>query len=109
MIRKAIADMRTVTKLVSDSTQAFLDVSLMYYAVGDVEESLGLELRIIILIIFFANHHFFFQKRLQILCPDPRNSRYEVPVGRILKFSGLGHWMVNGDCFFSKLSSKFEY
>ncbi|PAV66887.1 hypothetical protein WR25_00381 [Diploscapter pachys] len=41
MIRKAIADMRTVTKLVSDSTQSFLDVSLMYYAIGDVEESLG--------------------------------------------------------------------
>ena len=62
MIRKAIADMRTVTKLVSDSTQAFLDVSLMYYAVGDVEESLGLELRIIIL-IFFLQTIIFSSKR----------------------------------------------
>ncbi|CAI4233306.1 unnamed protein product [Auanema sp. JU1783] len=40
-IRKAIADMRTYTKLVADSTDAFLEISQMYYSIGDVEESLG--------------------------------------------------------------------
>uniref|UniRef100_A0A1I7XUX8 J domain-containing protein n=1 Tax=Heterorhabditis bacteriophora TaxID=37862 RepID=A0A1I7XUX8_HETBA len=40
-VRKAIADMRTLTKLVADSTDAFLEISQMYYGIGDVEESLS--------------------------------------------------------------------
>lgn len=40
-IRKAIADMRTLTKLVADSTGDFLRISHLYYGIGDVEESLS--------------------------------------------------------------------
>ncbi|EYC38785.1 hypothetical protein Y032_0695g1597 [Ancylostoma ceylanicum] len=40
-IRKAIADMRTLTKLVADSTDDFLKISHLYYGIGDVEESLS--------------------------------------------------------------------
>lgn len=40
-IRKSIADMRTLTKLVSDSTEDFLKIARLYYGIGDVEESLS--------------------------------------------------------------------
>lgn len=40
-IRKAIADMRTLTKLVPDSTEDFLRISQLYYGIGDVEDSLS--------------------------------------------------------------------
>lgn len=40
-VRKAIADMRTLTKLVADSTEDFLRISHLYYGIGDVEESLS--------------------------------------------------------------------
>ncbi|VDM75482.1 unnamed protein product [Strongylus vulgaris] len=40
-IRKAIADMRTLTKLVADSTDDLLRISHLYYGIGDVEESLS--------------------------------------------------------------------
>ncbi|ETN81612.1 tetratricopeptide repeat protein [Necator americanus] len=40
-IRKAIADMRTLTKLVADSTEDFLKISHLYYGIGDVEEALS--------------------------------------------------------------------
>ncbi|KAK6029407.1 tetratricopeptide repeat protein [Ostertagia ostertagi] len=39
-VRKAIADMRTLTKLVADSTEDYLRISQLYYGIGDVEESL---------------------------------------------------------------------
>ncbi|KAJ1357317.1 hypothetical protein KIN20_015443, partial [Parelaphostrongylus tenuis] len=39
--RKAIADMRTLTKLVADSTEDFLKISRLYYGIGEVEESLS--------------------------------------------------------------------
>ncbi|WKY15452.1 hypothetical protein Q1695_000716 [Nippostrongylus brasiliensis] len=39
--RKAIADMRTLTKLVADSTEDYLRISQLYYGIGDVEESLN--------------------------------------------------------------------
>ncbi|KJH45683.1 tetratricopeptide repeat protein [Dictyocaulus viviparus] len=39
--RKAIADMRTLTKLVADSTEDFLKIAYLYYGIGDVEESLS--------------------------------------------------------------------
>ncbi|GMT33095.1 hypothetical protein PFISCL1PPCAC_24392 [Pristionchus fissidentatus] len=40
-IQKAIADMRTLTKLVADSTESFFAVSKLYYSIGDIENSLG--------------------------------------------------------------------
>ncbi|CAJ0610274.1 unnamed protein product [Cylicocyclus nassatus] len=40
-IRKSIADMRTLTKLVADSTDDILKISQLYYGIGDVEESLS--------------------------------------------------------------------
>ncbi|VDK69053.1 unnamed protein product [Onchocerca ochengi] len=40
-VQKAIADYRTVTKLLPDSTETFYKVSQLYYLTGDVEESLN--------------------------------------------------------------------
>ncbi|KHN88257.1 DnaJ -like protein subfamily C member 3 [Toxocara canis] len=40
-VQKAIADYRAVSKLVPDSTEAFLTISKLYYGVGDAEESLN--------------------------------------------------------------------
>lgn len=39
-IQKAIADIRAVTKLIADSTEAYYKISQLYYQIGDVEESL---------------------------------------------------------------------
>ncbi|KAM3715964.1 DnaJ [Dirofilaria immitis] len=40
-MQKAIADYRTVTKLLPDSTETFYKISQLYYLAGDVEESLN--------------------------------------------------------------------
>jgi uncharacterized protein YgfB (UPF0149 family) len=40
-IQNAIADVRSIAKLVPDSTDVYLEVAEMYYDVGDVENSLG--------------------------------------------------------------------
>uniref|UniRef100_A0A915Q3Z7 J domain-containing protein n=1 Tax=Setaria digitata TaxID=48799 RepID=A0A915Q3Z7_9BILA len=40
-VQKAIADYRTVTKLLPDSTETFYKISQLYYLTGDVEESLN--------------------------------------------------------------------
>uniref|UniRef100_A0A915AJB2 J domain-containing protein n=3 Tax=Parascaris univalens TaxID=6257 RepID=A0A915AJB2_PARUN len=40
-VQKAIADFRSVSKLVPDSTEAFLTISKLYYGIGDAEESLS--------------------------------------------------------------------
>uniref|UniRef100_A0A0R3RWM8 J domain-containing protein n=1 Tax=Elaeophora elaphi TaxID=1147741 RepID=A0A0R3RWM8_9BILA len=40
-MQKAIADYRTVTKLLPDSTETFYKISQLYYLTGDVEESLN--------------------------------------------------------------------
>ncbi|MFH4975451.1 hypothetical protein AB6A40_002160 [Gnathostoma spinigerum] len=40
-VRKAIADLRAVSKMVPDNTAAFLKISKLYYSVGDPEESLS--------------------------------------------------------------------
>lgn len=39
-IQNAIADIRAIAKLVPDSTEAYLEMSQMYYHVGDAENSL---------------------------------------------------------------------
>jgi len=39
-IQNAISDIRAVAKLVPDSTEAYLEMSKMYYEMGDVESSL---------------------------------------------------------------------
>lgn len=40
-VQNAIADIRAISKLVPDSTEAYLEISRMYYDVGDVENSLS--------------------------------------------------------------------
>ncbi|TKR72459.1 hypothetical protein L596_019898 [Steinernema carpocapsae] len=40
-IQKAISDIRTITKLVPDSTHAFFHMAELHYGVGDVESSLA--------------------------------------------------------------------
>lgn len=40
-IQNAIADVRSIAKLVPDSTDVYLETAEMYYEVGDVENSLG--------------------------------------------------------------------
>ena len=37
---QAVADIRATTKLVNDPTDAFLRISLLYYEMGDADESL---------------------------------------------------------------------
>lgn len=39
-IQKAIADIRSLAKLVPDSTDAYFKISHLYYQTGDTEESL---------------------------------------------------------------------
>jgi DnaJ family protein C protein 3 len=39
-IQKAIADIRAVTRLVADSTDAYYKISELYYTLGDITESL---------------------------------------------------------------------
>lgn len=39
-IQNAIADIRAISKLVPDATDTYLEISRMYYDVGDVENSL---------------------------------------------------------------------
>lgn len=39
-VHNAIADIRDLANLVPDSTEAFLEMSRMYYEIGDVENSL---------------------------------------------------------------------
>jgi DnaJ family protein C protein 3 len=40
-IQNAIADIRAISKLVPDSTEAYLEIARMYYDVGDIENSLS--------------------------------------------------------------------
>lgn len=39
--QKAIADLRNLAKIFSDSTEVFLEIAQLYYGIGDVEESLN--------------------------------------------------------------------
>ena len=40
-IQNAISDIRAISKLVPDSTEAYLEISQMYYGIGDIQNSLG--------------------------------------------------------------------
>lgn len=63
--RKAIADLRTLTKLVADSTEVFFEVSKLYYNIGDVEESLRL------VVFFFFILSFLFSQIRECLKLNP--------------------------------------